>query len=517
MSANELCRILIVDDEILIRQGVKHYINWEQEGFTIAGEASNGMEALEMIRQSQPHIVLTDIVMPVMDGEELTREIKAAYPEIEVIVLSSFSEFEYVRSTFQSGVADYILKPKLEIQGLLKSLRNAASKVMSDRESEGRNLVNPPIEQTIERMIAGFDGSFDAGVVYDVFPLDYFFLQGIDLKRLQIDMDMDGLTRIIKAAMAEQLPYANSLTMTIDHNLLTVVNLADMPRDELHRAMLSISEAVTGHSPATVVVKSELFKNFTDIGKVYKESLHRLLQYSYFLTERQLISHDDLPIPIPPAGKFNLNQFTEELKRRNFEAAFHDLREHVAILSSSYATDVFEFKSFLSNMIFTITVLLGNMDYQVQELETTKYSYFNAIDQSRNAKQASDRLYRFIEESESVIKAASNLPVSENMKMLLDYIENHYAQPLSLKEMAKHFHFNPSYLSSYFTTHNKESFVDYLNRVRTNKACELLREDTAAISEISSLVGYSDHSYFCKVFKKATGYSPSQYRKLHLK
>ncbi|MED4958707.1 response regulator, partial [Paenibacillus macerans] len=104
----ELCKILIVDDEILVRQGIKHHLNWEQYGFQIVGEASNGKEALEMIGRLSPHIVITDIVMPVMDGEEFTRVLKAHFPQIEVVVLSSYGEFNYVRSTFQSGVADYI-------------------------------------------------------------------------------------------------------------------------------------------------------------------------------------------------------------------------------------------------------------------------------------------------------------------------------------------------------------------------------------------------------------------------
>ncbi|MBD1382891.1 response regulator [Bacillus sp. IB182487] len=107
MENNELCRTIIADDEILIRQGIKHYINWEEEGFQIVGEASNGQEALELIESTNPHIILTDIVMPIMDGEQLTKIVKSKYPHIEIIILSSFGEFEYVRSTFQSGVIDY--------------------------------------------------------------------------------------------------------------------------------------------------------------------------------------------------------------------------------------------------------------------------------------------------------------------------------------------------------------------------------------------------------------------------
>jgi two-component system response regulator YesN len=102
-----------------------------------------------------------------------------------------------------------------------------------------------------------------------------------------------------------------------------------------------------------------------------------------------------------------------------------------------------------------------------------------------------------------------------NMTKLLQYMEEHYAEPLSLTELARHFHFNPSYLSSLFTTYNQEGFKEHLNTIRTGKAAELLRAGEAAISEISSMVGYGDHSYFCKVFKKYTGLSPSGYRRQH--
>ncbi|MFD2877412.1 response regulator [Paenibacillus rhizoplanae] len=130
---NPICKVLIVDDEILVRQGIKYVLDWEQEGFQIVGEAANGREALNSLQTLQPHIIITDIVMPVMDGEELTRLVKRDYPATEVIVLSSFSEFHYVRSTFQHGVADYILKPKLEAGALLQVLKNPGTHPGTER------------------------------------------------------------------------------------------------------------------------------------------------------------------------------------------------------------------------------------------------------------------------------------------------------------------------------------------------------------------------------------------------
>lgn len=123
------CRILIVEDEYLTRQGIKGMIHWEQEGFQIVGEASNGEEALARIEELKPQIVLTDVVMPVMDGIALTQAIQERYPEIRVIVLSGYSDFEYVKSIFQHGAVDYILKPTLNQQELLATLCKAAGQI----------------------------------------------------------------------------------------------------------------------------------------------------------------------------------------------------------------------------------------------------------------------------------------------------------------------------------------------------------------------------------------------------
>ena len=182
MTVGELCRTLIVDDEMLIRQGIKHYINWEQEGFMIVGEASNGQEALELIEATKPHIIITDIVMPIMDGEELTRIVKDRYPQIEIIILSSFGEFDYVRSTFQSGVVDYILKPKLNADGLLKALKSAASRIPSFQKMDNRLTGNLPIGQIIDKLISGYEVNYDPDLVSQAFPYSHYCLIGADLR-----------------------------------------------------------------------------------------------------------------------------------------------------------------------------------------------------------------------------------------------------------------------------------------------------------------------------------------------
>lgn len=99
----EYCKVVIIDDEFIMRQGMKHMLDWEKEGFQIVGEASNGQEGLEVIEKTKPNIVLTDIVMPVLDGIEFSEILNKRFPEMQLVILSSYDKFEYVKATFQMG------------------------------------------------------------------------------------------------------------------------------------------------------------------------------------------------------------------------------------------------------------------------------------------------------------------------------------------------------------------------------------------------------------------------------
>lgn len=500
MTVGERGRVLIVDDEQLIRQGIKHYLNWEQEGFEIVGEASNGMEALELIERKHPHIMITDIVMPIMDGEELTRIVKERFPEIEVIILSSFGEFDYVRSTFQSGVVDYILKPKLESKGLLKALKAAADRIPSLQMMDKQVSADLSVGQIIKKLIAGYEVNYDVEKISEVFPYRKFCLWGVGLQNGETELP-NPIKGKIEAKFGQE-----DYSFHYDHNIV-LVNGDDFSK--LIKYVKQLGESIAGYGFAL----SETFTDLSQLAVIYKESLVKLLNYRFYFSEQPLLMKQDLPNPEPVCEGFNLDWFTGEFKRKNFEGAFNYLQEHVSALSTCYTLDVYEYKAFIGNIVFNITVLLGNMEYEVKELDHAKYSYFKSIEEAQTAIEVKDQLNKFITEAKQCISSSENHLDNQNMKKLLEYIKEHYAEPLTLTDVAKHFHFNPSYLSSYFTTHNREGFIEYLNRIRIEEASKLLVEGRATISEISGMVGYSDHSYFCKVFKKITGLSPSQYRR----
>lgn len=503
MQAGGLCRILIVDDELLIRKGIIHYLDWEQEGFTIVGEASNGQEALDLIKKTHPHILITDFVMPIMDGEELIRVVKERYPEIEIIVLSSFSEFDYVRSSFQNGAVDYILKPKLDAESLLKVLKTAASRIPLFQRAERKTDEPLSVTQVINKMISGFEMTWDEESRLKAFPYRYFYLAGVSGQSLESDE-----FQVFKdTRMGEFTYYSFS-----PNKSLQVYIINTEYREFQH--LLDFINIYLAKEPGMGLVVSEVFEDFFQLGKVYKESLLTLLDYRFYFPKVTVLTSRDVK-GTPVIENFNLDWFTDKLKRSQFEPAFTYLKDYAERLSRCYKMDIFEYRAFFHNIIFNIMILLSNMEYDVKELENKKYVYFTSIEEAGNAHEIVLLLDSFIEEARKCLVTRQRHSESFNMKKLIDYLKEHYAEPLTLTEVAKQFHFNPSYLSSYFSSHMHVGFIEYLNKIRIEEAAKLLRENKSSISEISGMVGYSDPSYFCKVFKKIKGISPSRYKRQH--
>lgn len=508
MGNGELYRILVVDDEILVRQGIKHILNWEQDGFQIVGEASNGKEALELIEKLRPHIVMTDIVMPVMDGEELTRLIKHSWPEIEVIVLSSFSEFDYVRSTFQSGVSDYILKPHLETGMLLEVLRKTAAKLPTLSVGKLTEGYTVSMHRILEKLLARYEIEIDRAAITEWFPNPYFYLLGSSGDQLILD----ELKALFPRMIAVELP--SGPIAGYPELSAYVLNVDEEGRKALPLKLKVLHPASMTEEGELKWVLSDSFHPLDQLGSIYHDSWLKLLQYRFFLPSTAVLIPSELP-KTEEAKEFSLHSFMEHVRRLQLQEGFQELERFISRHACSYKAEVFEFKSLIGNILFNVIHMLGSLNLDVAVLDEAKYAYFKAIDEARHVSDITSLLEEFRHQAEECVQAAQNALHTGNpsMKLLLDYIEEHYTEPISLTEMARHFHFNPSYLSSFFAAHHHEGFKEHLNRVRIDKAADLLRQGDIPISEISSRVGYGDHSYFCKVFKKSTGLSPTQYRR----
>ncbi|WP_026691977.1 response regulator transcription factor [Peribacillus kribbensis] len=509
MPAKERYRVLIVDDEVLIRQGIKHYIDWEREGYEIAGEAGNGQEALELIESANPDIILTDIVMPVMDGEELTKQIKERYPDIEIIILSSFGDFDYVRSTFQHGAVDYILKPKLDSTGLLEVLNRTAAKIQSVGKMEKKQDKKAAAQEMVNKILKGYE----APNAHRLLPYKNYCLAGFGMKDL---FDGEDLPKPVIEFIEE------TLKSELDHAVLVPIKSTHMEASFLintDSGWSAVHEAVSKLCINTPTLYGALSSSFTHLKQISGEpvrQLEKLLKLYFYFSDSLPLTPSILETRPQAAGEFNMEEYSLELRQKKFDSAFQNLRIYTETLSRCFTMDSFEYKAFFSNIIFNSIIILGSMGYSVKELDQAKYAYLKLIGQSQTAGRVRDLLDRFIEDLHNIMNQAHSETASINMESIRSFMMEHSAEPITLTDVAKHFHFSPSYLSSYFSANNMESFTEYLNKIRINKAIKLLADNRYPISEISAKAGYSDHSYFCKVFKKLMGVSPSQYKRRYI-
>ena len=128
-----MIKVFLVEDEVVIRNGIKKGINWEQEGFIFTGEASDGEVAYPLIKKARPDILITDIKMPFMNGLELSRMLKKEFPDMKILILSGYNEFDYAKQAITIGVTDYLLKP-ISAEQLLEEIKKVAVTIQKERE-----------------------------------------------------------------------------------------------------------------------------------------------------------------------------------------------------------------------------------------------------------------------------------------------------------------------------------------------------------------------------------------------
>jgi two-component system response regulator YesN len=507
----EYCKILIVDDEFIMRQGIKHMIDWEQEGFQVIGEASNCQEALDIIETNTPHIIISDIVMPQIDGIEFTKIIQAKYPQIQIIILSSYSDFEYVRSSFQNGAVDYILKPSLKPLEFLQTLKRIAKKI-SNIDISSKSEIN--IGNMLNRLILGFDADINFDYLNNLFIHPCFCLFGINTKK--VCASHDKRQQIINSFISEVdaqdfQEEVTQITNIENDTVVLVMNFKHANYDTVINKLTQISEKVASNFNEVFFVLSKEFYSIKDIKEVYEKDFLFLTQQYFYNKNTHFLCSNSLK-KYSAVDKFNFKVFSEMVSILQILKAFDMLSEYIQKVIANRSLTEFELKTLIQNCFYNVISTLEYLNCDTISANSLKRECFEKID---NAKYAEDLMisYKSILSAfnEIVDKHESNIN-SHMINKIIQYIYEHYDEQLTLSYVSKLFNFNYYYLSSYFSSHNEEGFNEFLNKIRIKKACEFLKQDIP-ISDISNMVGYSDQSYFCKVFKKFTGLTPSNFRK----
>lgn len=501
------CKVLVIDDEFISRQGIKHMILWEQEGFQIVGEASNGQEGLEMIEKYHPEIVLSDIVMPVLNGIDFSLILQEKYPDIKLIVLSSYDNFEYVRTTLLNGAVDYVLKPALNPEILLRALKKAARGIPGfqlDRQEE------MDVNIQLERYLTGYQEGLDEEGLKSNFPYLNYRIVAVDMKKACKNnrRQMEQLQEMFQDRLKKE-GFETYQVMWLGQEVLCwLINYKKKLEEELLATIRSGAERIGRIAEMILFVVSRPFTELSHIRDIYESGVKPSLLQKFYFMDRSLIGEEEyVSVEI---RHFDYEKYTEFLKQKQYGTALDFLQEYMEYLAEN-KYDEYLSKNLLKNLLYNFLMEIEKYGVQSDKL---RGEFFRRIDKVNSVEEyleyCEEEAFVCLRNIVTGIKnSLDNDPVIAQIR---DYINGHYSEKLDLNDIAHEFGFNYHYIFSYFNQHISEGFSGYLNTVRIKKSCSLLAETKMAISDISAAVGYSDHGYYCRIFRKIMGQTPSQYR-----
>ena len=493
--------ILLVDDEEAIRDGIKNFINWEKEGLQIIGEAENGKVALEKIIQLKPDIVITDLIMPVLDGLELSKIIHQQFPAIHFLVLSSYDEFAYVSQSFRNGAVDYLLKPTLTPDNLLGILKKVAKKLEKKDEPITTQEI---LTQSLNQYLAGYDSQeLDQVTAFLKYP--YYQLLYTNCHWYQ---NVDHLKQVLKRAQLDELPVKvlSFNTGNTDAGLL----LAQKTPHSLKQALSNHFNSLKQVEPEAFFILGQPFEEIAELGRRFAEIKAHSEEQHFFFKKQFVVTIDQL-FPLNDGARFDTKKFLRALLNNDFFLGITRINDYFneMILSSVSPTNL---KQQASSIFYTLLSSLEEDHPDNQRYSQIKQAFLQQIGRVGYLEDFSRLLLETIDQLRSELA----LPVKtedELLNSILRYIQDHFNEALSLTHLADEFHFSYSYLSSFLSSKLNMSFSEYLKSVRLEKAKQLLLGSELNLSEISEAVGYSDLSYFSKIFKKEFDLSPSRYRR----
>ncbi|RED64005.1 response regulator [Cohnella lupini] len=535
-------KVIIVDDEAVVRIGLKNTIDWGAHGFELIGDYANGREAWEAVEQHRPELVISDISMPFMDGLELAGLIAAQYPYIKTIILTGFDEFEYAQQAIRLKVSDFILKPitAQEIRLLLDRVRTEMDEDTKHREDLGR--LNSQLKQSLpllqerflERLVAVGLGKAEIAERFAYFgmsqagPLHLVMVVDIDdfgdRELFSYEHDAEFLRFAAFDIFKETLEPDNALLFRTREERMVAILSGQENESLLIEQAFSLAEKVRYH-----IEKYLKFTVTIGIGRAcahiellpdsYKGALS-VLDYRFLLGKNRVLSIIDMEgkptSPLPPNLDWD-RKLASAVKTGSIQEAFQLIENGISELKSSMAPIEACFLQ-MQKVVLSLMNSIQELVVHDQEVSFNRQMRLMDVYGFKTLDEIEGWLKDVVRSVMSTI--ADNRSHLTNMQIhrAVEYIETNYSNDkMSLQDLCRHVLMSTSYFSLVFKQHTGETFIEYLTAVRITKAKELLHNTTLKFYEIAEQVGYKDPNYFSILFKKHTGTTPKDYREKQVK
>ena len=519
-------KVLIADDEKIIRMGLMGIIDWQAEGFEIAGQAANGSEALSFMTREQPELTLIDIRMPRLTGLESIKSARESGYNGQIIVLSGYSDFEYAKTAIEHGVVSYLTKP-VDQEALLAAVRKV-KKELDDKAKEAENM-----------------GSFFDKTRKSV--LRSFLLGEIDLSPEEVK------SLSLTHSMYQVLFYEDySEPEKESYSLADILRVTNTDEREIEAITIEGRQAILlkGHHPIdklkTLLTKYEnelppeknspldsvfiacgsVVQYVGDIPRSYSEAL-TVMEHRFYAARGQHFMLYDAEEHREPDYDMIPDEASQEKEKEEFLQTYSEklinylqvfnrkqiaetLHEIELFLKQRCTLTVNEQKKLLLDLFLSIKDKLLRI-YNQADLPFAPNIY--TITFFNDCRYLYELILFFTEQFDKVMTSLGYTARDNIIDDVISYIDHNYKTNITLETIAPLFGYNSSYLGKIFNKKLGMNFNTYLDTLRVEKAKEILISSKAPVYKVAEMVGYRNVDYFHIKFKKYTGMSPAEYRK----
>lgn len=520
-------KVIIVDDERPTLNMLANYIDWNQMSACVVATANNGQNALKKIEALQPDILITDVKMPVMDGIELCKQVHIRFPEIQIVFLSGYNEFEYARAALQHGACGYLLKPvnKEEIVALMKTVSHRLEEQKKHRKSSlsacreyFRDFLQAkgcPNSDLIDEITSIFNNYLHLPNSNDLF---YFVLITIDEYSLLTETLAGREIPSSGRSIVEKLEmFINALPTSIFGILIKYENGKWIfITEKLNYEDFSYwkSQCIEAQSNISIFLPDEpqTILSFLDkwpyLCKLCKQFVavrgtgHLEFHWENICFEPRktsLPSTEQLIIAVQKKDRVAVSDWLNDF----YGNGLPDGRIHQAFINT---VSVFE------NLLSTLASNNRRL-YEIVEKDADFLGYLSLMESMQSMKTHMWQMLNMIMDE---LESASVDHHLEIARQVCEMIKEDCGQVLSVDILAKRVFLSPHYFSTIFKEATGKTLLEYITDVRMEKACSLLKDTNMKIHEIAKQVGYESPAYFGSAFLKRYSLTPNQYR-LHYK
>lgn len=514
-------KVLLIDDEAIILQGLKSLIPWEQMNVKIVGMAGDGEEGWSYIEKYKPHIIISDIAMPNCSGIELLRRISENGYDINVILLSGYQEFQYAREAVRYGAVDYLLKP-VEARELECIVRKTIQDIQMRQSEQVFRKKESPVEILFQNILEGacLDNCLnEIAVLAGVKKIKEAVCVAVRImhKRNVITDDNKNLIRFEIYEVIQKWLEARALGTVVKKEYNTCYFLVIGKREKTIKQLCDemIGE-IREKYPVELIIGIGDRTDATGKMKYLYQTAHFSLELYYF-TEKIYLDYTE----ISREYHYSMDEYNDCLKELKNQIVLDYQSENISEKIGQCVDLLGNIHYGNKNAVINSTILMAGeifncmREYGMSEenAEQNQAQFLERIRTKGTFRSMKNVVKNHYEEIFLRLKLLGRNRESMEIIKIKSYIQQHYQENITLEDLADYIGMNSSYMSVFFKREIGQNFKSYLTGIRMKEALKLMNSQNLKSYEIAVAVGYRDAKQFRENFKEYYGMSPQKYRK----